>query len=297
MHPILFEIGRFPVYTYGVLLAAAYLLGLQFALVRARTRGLDPNRVMDLGIWIIISALLGAKLLLLVVEFDKYTSNPSELLDLFRSGGVFYGGLIAAVVVALWYLRRHRMPMWTVTDVFAPGIALGHVIGRMGCLFAGCCFGRPSDVPWAITFHSEYAARNVGTPLDIPLHPTQLYEAGAELLILLFLLSTERRGRTFPGRTFWAYMLLYGVSRFIIEFYRGDPRGTVGMFSTSQFLSLIIVPLSIVMLVVLGRRAPRPTPQASSRRARIRRCSSTLPVTRRSAAHCRCSIPPVVRVY
>ena len=141
MHPILFEIGRFPVYTYGVLLAAAYLLGLQFALVRARKRGLDPNRVMDLGIWIIISALAGAKLLLLVVEFDTFGRNPKELLTLLRAGGVFYGGLIAAVAVALWYLRRHRMPMWTVTDVFAPGIALGHVIGRFGCLFAGCCFG------------------------------------------------------------------------------------------------------------------------------------------------------------
>jgi phosphatidylglycerol:prolipoprotein diacylglycerol transferase len=268
MHPILFEIGRFPVYTYGVLLAAAYLLGLQFALMRARTRNLDPNRVMDLGIWIIISALVGAKLLLLVVDFDRYRANPGELFDLFRSGGVFYGGLIAAVVVALWYLRLHRMPMWTVTDVFAPGIALGHVIGRLGCLFAGCCFGRPTDVAWAITFHNNYAAQNAGTPLDVPLHPTQLYEAGAELLILLFLLATERRGRTFPGRTFWSYMFLYGVSRFIIEFYRGDPRGTIGMLSTSQFLSVIIVPLSIVMLVVLGRRAAGPTPQTSARRAR-----------------------------
>src|SRR6187549_3435174 len=134
MHPILFEIGRFPVYTYGVLLAAAYLLGLQFALVRARARGLDANRVMDLGIWIIISALAGAKLLLLIVDFDIYRHNPAELLTLLRSAGVFYGGLIAAVAVALLYLRRHRMPVWTVTDVFAPGIALGHVIGRLGCL-------------------------------------------------------------------------------------------------------------------------------------------------------------------
>ena len=186
MHPILFEIGRFPVYTYGVLLAAAYLLGLQFALRRARTRGLDPNRVMDLGIWIIISALAGAKLLLLIVDFETFGRNPAELLTLLRSAGVFYGGLITAVVVALWYLRRHKMPMWTVTDVFAPGIALGHVIGRMGCLFAGCCFGRPTDVPWAITFHSEYAAQNVGTTLNVPLHPTQLYEAGAELIDMEF---------------------------------------------------------------------------------------------------------------
>jgi phosphatidylglycerol:prolipoprotein diacylglycerol transferase len=267
MHPILFEIGSFPVYTYGLLLAAAYLLGLQFALVRARSRGLDPNRVMDLGIWIIVSALLGAKLLLLIVEFDQFRSNPGEMLNLVRSGGVFYGGLIAAVVVALWYLRRHRMPVWTVTDVFAPGIALGHVIGRLGCLFAGCCFGRPTDVPWAITFSSEFAARNAGTPLGIPLHPTQLYEAGAELLILGFLLVTERTGRPFPGRTFWSYTLLYAISRFIIEFYRNDLRGTVGDFSTSQFVSVLLVPLSVIMLFLLSRRTG-PEPAASVRRAR-----------------------------
>jgi hypothetical protein len=171
MHPILFEIGGFPIYTYGLLLAAAYLLGLQFALKRARRRGLDPNRVMDLGIWIIVSALAGAKLLLLIVEWDTYTASFSQLLTLIRSGGVFYGGLIAAVTVALWYLWRHRMPVWQVTDVFAPGIALGHVIGRLGCLFAGCCFGKPTSVPWAITFHNKYAEQNVGTPLEVPLHP------------------------------------------------------------------------------------------------------------------------------
>ena len=264
MHPILFEIAGFPIYTYGLLLAAAYLLGLQFALVRARSRGLDANRVMDLGIWIIVSALVGAKLLLLIVEHDKFTQNPGEFMNLARSGGVFYGGLIAAVAVALWYLWRHKMPMWTVTDVFAPGIALGHVVGRLGCLFAGCCFGRPTSVPWAITFHNEFAAQNVGTPLGVPLHPTQLYEAGAELLILGFLLLMEKRGRPFAGRTFWSYMFLYGISRFIIEFYRGDPRGMVGDFSTSQFVSILIVPLSIVMLFVLGRR-PDPAPVAARR--------------------------------
>ena len=268
MYPILFEIRGFPVYTYGVLLAAAYLLGLQFALVRARSRGLDPNRVMDLGIWIIISALAGAKLLLLIIDFDTFGRSPAQLLTLLRSAGVFYGGLISAVVVALWYLRRHRMPMWTVTDVFAPGIALGHVIGRFGCFFAGCCFGRPANVPWAVTFTSEYAAQNVGTRLNVPLHPTQLYEAGAEALILGFLLATERKWHPFPGRTFWGYMLLYGISRFILELYRGDTRGMVGTFSTSQFLSLIIVPLSIVMLAVLGRRARRPDPDSSARRVR-----------------------------
>ena len=267
MYPILFEIGGFPVYTYGVLLAAAYLLGLQFALIRARSRGLDANRVMDLGIWIIVSALVGAKLLLLIVDFDTFRNNPAELMTLMRSGGVFYGGLIAAVAVALWYLRRHKLPMWSVTDAFAPGIALGHVIGRLGCLFAGCCYGRPTDVPWAITFTNEYARANVGTPLNIPLHPTQLYEAGAELIILILLLVFERRGRGFPGRTFWGYMLMYGVTRFIIEFYRGDSRGAVGDFSTSQFVSLVLVPLSIVMLAILSRRF-KPDTTGAAKRAR-----------------------------
>ena len=255
MHPVLFEAGGVTIYSYGVLLAAAYLLGLQFALMRARHRGLDGQRVMDLGIWIIISALLGAKLLLLVVDFRQFTANPRDLLGLARSGGVFYGGLIGAVTVALVYLRRHKMPLWTTTDVFAPGIALGHIVGRLGCLLAGCCFGRQTSVPWAITFTDPAAMANVGTPLGVPLHPTQLYEAGAEALILAFLLVFERRGRPFPGRTFWSYMLLYGVSRFIVEFYRGDSRGMVfDALSTSQFVSVLLVPLSIVMLILLSRR-------------------------------------------
>jgi phosphatidylglycerol:prolipoprotein diacylglycerol transferase len=266
MHPILFEIAGFPVYTYGVMLAAAYLLGLQFALVRSRKLGLDPNRVMDLGIWVIVSALAGAKLLLLVVERDRYQFNLTEIVSLLRSAGVFYGGLILAVAVAMWYMWRHRMPVWTVSDAFAPGIAIGHVVGRLGCFFAGCCFGRETSVPWAVTFRSEYAAANVGTPINVPLHPTQLYEAGAELLILGVLLRLEKRGGHFAGRTFWGYMLLYGVSRFIIEFYRGDSRGVISLFSTSQFVSLLLVPLSIVMLIVLARRAT-PAPAPAARRA------------------------------
>jgi len=259
MHPILFDLGPATIYTYGVLLASAYLLGLKLAMVRAQARGLDQARVLDLGIYIIISALVGAKLLLVVTDFRTFVSDPSELITLARSGGVFYGGLILAVSVALWYIRKIGLPLWTTTDVFAPGIALGHVVGRFGCFFAGCCWGKPTDVPWAITFTNPYAAANVGTPLNVPLHPTQLYEAGAEALILAVLLATERRGRPYPGRTFWVYMLLYAISRFIIEFYRNDPRGSVLMFSTSQFISLVLAPLAVIMLVTLARRsAPAP---------------------------------------
>ena len=269
MFPKLFELGPFTVYTYGVLLAVSYLLGLKLAMSRGRKRGLDSNRVLDLGIYIIIAALVGAKLLLLVVDFDQYTSHPAELLSLARSGGVFYGGLILAVAVAFWYIAKHGMPFWTTCDVFAPGIALGHVTGRLGCFAAGCCYGRPTDVPWGVIFTNPLAAAQVGTPLGIRLHPTQLYEAGAELLILIVLLVTEKRGRRFPGRTFWSYMFFYAVSRYIIEIYRGDPRGVVPFLdvSTSQFISLVLGPLSLVMLVWLSRTLPT-TPQETRHRRR-----------------------------
>jgi phosphatidylglycerol:prolipoprotein diacylglycerol transferase len=265
--PELFELGPITVYTYGVLLAASYLIGLKLAMSRARRWGLDSARVLDLGIYIIVAALVGAKLLLLVVDFDHYWNNPAEIVSLARSGGVFYGGLILAVAVAFWYIARHKMPIWTTCDIFAPGIALGHVTGRLGCFAAGCCYGKPTDVPWSVVFTNPLAAANVGTPLGIPLHPTQLYEAGAELLILAFLLATERRGRPFPGRTFWLYMLLYAVSRYVIEIYRGDPRGVVPFLdiSTSQFISVILGPLSLLMLLWLSRTVPTAPQEARHR--------------------------------
>ena len=260
MHPILFEIGNWPVYSYGVLLALAYLAGLQLAVVRARRAGLDGAKVMDLGIYLIIAALVGAKAMLIAVDFNYFRHQPRELLSLVRAGGVFYGGLIAAFFVGLWLIRRYKLPLWTTADLIAPGIALGHVVGRFGCLLAGCCYGRPTTVPWAITFTNPVASLNVGTPLQIPLHPTQLYDAGAELLILGILLATERRGKPFAGRTFWLYMVLYAISRFIIEFYRGDERGMIAGLSTSQFVAIIIVPVSLLMLARLRTR-PRPTLQ------------------------------------
>jgi phosphatidylglycerol:prolipoprotein diacylglycerol transferase len=268
VYPELFDLGPVTVYSYGVLLAVSYLIGLQLARVRARRWGIAPDRVLDLGIYIIIAALVGAKLLLLIVDFDEFTRSPAELLSLARSGGVFYGGLLSAVGVAFWYIQKHRLPFWTTCDVFAPGIALGHVTGRLGCFAAGCCYGKPTTVAWAVTFTNPLAAANVGTPLGVPLHPTQLYDAGAELLILLLLLGIERRGRLFAGRTFWAYMLLYAISRFVIEFFRGDPRGEILGVSTSQFISLVLAPLSLAMLVWLSRVTPT-APQEIGRTRKV----------------------------
>jgi len=264
MFPRLFELGPFTVYSYGVLLASAYLLALYFAVRRARRFGLDADRVLDLGIYIIIAALIGAKALLFVVDFDHFRQHPEEIWTLVRTGGVFYGGLIVAFGVGFWYMRRHDLPVWPVADAIAPGLALGHVVGRFGCLLAGCCYGRPTTMPWGITFTNPLAASNVGTPLHVALHPTQMYDAGAEFLILLFLLATEKYWRKRAGWTWWIYILLYGVSRFVIETFRGDPRGAVMGLSTSQWISLGLVPLAIVMIVVLWRRGPEPVQAATA---------------------------------
>ncbi len=266
MYPKLFELGSINIYTYGVLLASAYLIGLQFAIVRARDRGIDGNRVLDLGILIIVSALIGAKLLLLVVDFDYFWREPSKIWTIVRSGGVFYGGLTLAVGVAFWYMRRHKLPVLKTCDAFAPGIVLGQAVGRIGCLMAGCCYGTPTALPWGITFTNTLAAANVGTPLEVSLHPTQLYESGAALLILGFLLFYERWRHLFTGQMFWTYLLLYPTARFFIEFYRGDPRGTVfNVLSTSQFVSALLIPLSIIMLIVLGRTQTLKPDKATAR--------------------------------
>lgn len=266
MYPKLLDIGPIGIYSYGLILAAAYLVGLLTAVSRGRARGLDGRRVMDLGLAIIFSALIGAKLLLFVVEFDQIARDPAVIWSLLRYAGVFYGGFLLALGVAFWYMQRHAMPLWTTCDAFAPGIVLGQAIGRLGCLLAGCCYGRPTDAPWGVTFTDPLAAASaVGA--DVALHPTQLYESAAALLILGFLLALERRGRGFPGRTFWTYLLLYPAARFVIEFYRGDPRGTAfDLLSTSQFVSVLLIPLSVVMLIVLARSGRPPASRTAGRR-------------------------------
>ena len=266
MYPLLFELGPLNIYSYGVILGGSYFLALWYALRRARRAGLNEQRIVDLGIVGIVSAVVGAKLMLVVVDFDRYAADPSQLTALLMAGGVFYGGLLLAVPTCWWYIRRNGLPLWTTCDLFAPGIALAQGMGRMGCLLAGCCFGRPTEAPWGITFSSTLAAANSGTPLGVALHPSQIYESIAVLLILGVLLAGERRWRAFPGRTFWTYVLLYAVARIVLELFRGDPRGMVlDALPTSQFVSALLVPASIVMLVRLGRRgaaAEAPAPRA-----------------------------------
>jgi phosphatidylglycerol:prolipoprotein diacylglycerol transferase len=163
---------------------------------------------------------------------------------------VFYGGLALALPVGLWYLEHYRLPRWKTADVWAAPLPLGHAVGRLGCFAAGCCYGRPTDVPWAVTFTDPNSLALLG----LPLHPTQLYEAFGNLLIFCFL-SLYRRHRRFPGQLFWLYVLLYSCLRFFLEFFRGDPRGYIvpSLLSVSQGIALVLVVLSLGLLARLGR--------------------------------------------
>lgn len=258
------NVGPLSLHTYGVLLALAFLAGLWAASRQARKAGLDPARITDMAVYVLIAGLVGAKLMLLAVEWPYYSQNPRELLSILQSGGVFYGGLLAAIPVAWWFVRRHGLPGWQTADVLAPGLILGQSIGRLGCFAAGCCYGRPADVPWAVTFRDIYATRAVGTPIDIPLHPTQIYESLAALGIYLLLVWMAPRKR-FHGQVFLAYLFLYSLTRFALEFFRGDAaRGTVlgGWLSTSQFISLLVI-LAVALFVPYVVKMRRVAPASS----------------------------------
>ena len=217
------SIGPFTLHTYGVLLAVAFLAGLWVASRQAKRAGLDANRITDMAVWVLIAGLLGAKLLLVAPRLALLRPQPArDPLHPPERGRL---------------LRRphRRASSWPrgtcgattcragpTADVLAPGVVLGQAIGRLGCFSAGCCWGRATQVPWAVIFTDVYAARAVGTPMDTPLHPSQLYESLAAFLIFLFLLWLAPRKR-FHGQVTLAYVALYSAVRFALEFLRGDP--------------------------------------------------------------------------
>ena len=267
MYPELFRIGDFPVNTYGVLLALAFMAALFVAARLGARDGLPRERVFDLGLWMLLGGLLGSKLLLMLAE-PEYGADWRNLLsiDFLRSGGVWYGGFLGGLLTGVLLIRRYRLSFWKVTDAFAPGVALGQAVGRQGCFAAGCCWGRPTDAPWGVAF-GEDAHRITGVPAGIHLHPTQLYESLAALLIFALLAWLHRRKR-FDGQVVASYAVLYGLTRFTIEFFRDDPRGdilgltTLTGLSTSQLISLAVVVFGAVFLLLRGRRANHETGEA-----------------------------------
>lgn len=260
MYPEIFRIGNFPINTYGVFLAVAFLCAILIAVRLARRDGLPSEKIYDLSLWMLLAGLVGSKILMLFTE-PEYRENPALFLslDFLRSGGVFYGGLLGAMAVGYFLMKRYKLPWWKTADACAPGVAIANFFGRQGCFAAGCCWGKPTSLPWGVKF-TEAGHQITGVPTDTYLHPTQLYESFAMLLVFFFLLWLHKRKR-FSGQVILAYALLYSVIRFAIEFVRDDPRGDVfGLtsltgFSTSQLISLVIGLAALILLIVRRRRA------------------------------------------
>jgi phosphatidylglycerol:prolipoprotein diacylglycerol transferase len=253
MHPELIHLGPVVLPTYGAALGLAFLLGVLLLKRRAPSYGIDGETAVDMGIWLILSGLLGAKLLLLVVEGPGYyLTSFRGLFELFRAGGVFYGGLLGALVAAVFFVKVKKVPFLAFADAAAPAVALGQAIGRLGCLAAGCCWGRQCTKPWAITFTNPHAGENVGVPMGVPLHPTQLYEATG-LFVLFGLILAFGKGRV-PGRTFSFYLVGAAILRFTVEVFRGDPRGTLPGtdLSTSQGIAVGLFAVGVA-IYLFGR--------------------------------------------
>ncbi|MBI4411695.1 MAG: prolipoprotein diacylglyceryl transferase [Deltaproteobacteria bacterium] len=262
MFPILFEfpkwiplIGGHALHTYGLMVAVAFLSGMLWVRFEAKRLGIDPQKMMDLFFYVVVSAIVGSRLLYVFASVPRWWMDPAVFFRIWEGGLVFYGGLIGAVLVSVWYCRRHRFSFLTVADVFTPGIALGHVFGRLGCFAAGCCYGLKAPVGsfWSVVF--PYNSAGIA-PANVPLYPVQLFESFGELVIfaVLFLF---RKKKKFEGEVFVLYLTLYPVLRTILEFFRGDKiRGFIieGMLSTSQFISMIWFTIALALWTTLRRR-------------------------------------------
>jgi len=251
MHPILFHIGNITLYTYGLFTALGFITAIYIAKSEARRIGENEDQIMDLSFFIIVAAIIGARLFYVLTNLKIFIANPLEIFQIWNGGLVFYGGFICATVFTFFYLWKKKMNIWKTGDIFAPALAAGHCIGRMGCFFAGCCYGSPTNMACAITFRNPDSL----APLNIALHPTQIYSVIGNLLLFIFLISF-RRFKKFDGQLFWLYVFIYGLMRSFIEVFRGDFRGVLllNTFSISQTIGLVMSIVAIIMLIMLRAR-------------------------------------------
>ncbi|HTZ98535.1 MAG TPA: prolipoprotein diacylglyceryl transferase [Terriglobales bacterium] len=245
MLPRLFHIGNFSLPTYGLLVSLGVLIGLWISVRNSEKSGIDPEHAWNFGILVVLAGIVGAKILYIINDWSSYAANPREIFSVstLQAGGVFSGGLLAAFIAAAWYVRKNHMPALRTCDAFSPGLALGHAIGRLGCFAAGCCYGKQTNHFWGVTFKNPLAAAWVGTPLGVPLEPTQLFEAAVELANFFILMWLFKR-KSFDGQVFGAYLFLYGIARYFLEFIRDDPgRGEVfgGIMTGTQLIAIGLV--------------------------------------------------------
>jgi phosphatidylglycerol:prolipoprotein diacylglycerol transferase len=253
MYPILFRFGSLHIYAYGFFVVVGFVTAVALAAVKIRksNTGISFENIVDLFFYTVLSAFIGSRLLFVLINFDVYRQHPAQIFKIWEGGLVFYGGLALAVVVAFWYMKWHQLPVWKLADLISPLIALGLSFGRIGCFFVGCCYGKETFLPWAVVFHNPDSLAR----LNVPLHPTQLYDAVNGLAIFFFLIWMEKR-KTFDGQIFWLFLFLYATTRFFIEIFRGDPRGFLfgDLLSTSQAIGILLVIFSVFMLFYMKKR-------------------------------------------
>ena len=218
---------------------------------QARRSGLSPEAIGNLAIYAALVGLLGAKLLMFVMDFGYYARNPDRIfsLETLLSAGVYYGGFLLALAFCWWYLKREKMPFLATADALAPGVALGHAIGRLGCFAAGCCWGTHCDRPWAVVFTNPEAHDFTGVPLNVALHPAQLYESGATFAVAVALVYAAGKKHR-PGRILGLYLVLYSVARLAVEMVRNHEQALpFGLpLSWTQWIAVGLLAAGCVML-------------------------------------------------
>jgi len=255
MFPDLVTIGTFTIHTYGVFIALGALAGILLIAHDAKKENYDQQQILDLAFYLLIAAIIGSRIFYILLNTHYYWQHPVEIVMIWRGGLVFYGGFLFAFATCFVYLRRRRLPFLKTCDLLAPGLALGEVFGRIGCFFAGCCYGKTAAIPWSVVFTHPHSLAKIG----IPLHPTQLY-ASLKALIVFIILIAFRRHKRGDGQIIWLYTFLYAIGRLIIEPFRGDERGLLifGAITLTQAIALLLIPVSLVMVVYLGRRQSAP---------------------------------------
>jgi phosphatidylglycerol---prolipoprotein diacylglyceryl transferase len=245
MLPDLFKIGSLTVHSYGLAIAVAFLFGIILVRRGAKKRGLNPDLAYDIVLAAMIGGVVGARIVYVINNWREFSSNPLAIFATWQGGLVFYGGLIGGTLAVFAVIKMRKLPVGMVADMTAPALALGSAVGRLGCFANGCCYGEVTSVPWAVVFTNHNSAAR---PLGMPLHPTQLYEFSYNLLILALLLFAEKKVKS-DGVLFWMYVSLYGLFRFIVEFFRADPVAFAGM-SASQIFSVVLLILgaSVILL-------------------------------------------------
>ncbi len=251
MHRILLKLGPFTIYSYGVMLALAFIIGTLFAERRARKQGYPKDSIVDLSLWILVSSVSGARLLFVLINWDYYRNNILESFKIWEGGLVYYGGLIAGFLAAVFYLQRKRLALWRTADILAPSLALGEAIGRIGCFLNGCCYGSVSEKggvcfpgagdPPVFVQQLRDGLLLPGAAHSLPVIPAQLYASAGSLMIFFILLKAARL-KIFDGFLFWLFILLYSFARFVIEGIRYYESNffLFGTITISQGISVLL---------------------------------------------------------